>query len=175
VVEFTAALPRAKLFSNWQIVTNDELALRTLGSAGFDPHQTVLVADPIPALSTPDTNQFAGTVDINPNFKSKRIGLTADVKLPSVLMLTEKFNRKWQVWVDGKLQPLLRCNFVMRGVYLQPGKHDIVFRYVPPRAAFWISLATVAAGLILCAWMAVTGLPPDRTAEERSRSYRSRP
>ena len=46
--EFTGALPRAKLYSNWQVNTNDDATLKTLASTNFDPWQTVLVSMPLP-------------------------------------------------------------------------------------------------------------------------------
>ena len=45
--EYTAALPRASLFSNWEIVTNQEAALAAIGRPivrprlGHCAHQTV--------------------------------------------------------------------------------------------------------------------------------------
>jgi hypothetical protein len=47
VFDFTGALPRTKLYSSWMVITNDA-ALRLLASPDFDPHQTVLVANPSP-------------------------------------------------------------------------------------------------------------------------------
>ena len=49
VNEFTGALPRAKLYTNWQVVTNDQAALARLVDPAFDPSTTVLLATPPPA------------------------------------------------------------------------------------------------------------------------------
>ena len=40
VFDFTGALPRAKLYANWQVSTNDAATLKELASVGFDPAQT---------------------------------------------------------------------------------------------------------------------------------------
>lgn len=156
LVEFTGALPRAKLFSNWQINTNDDTTLRLLASPQFDPHETVLVADvnaPVEKVSS--ANGAAGTVEIT-RYQSKRIELSADVKAPSVLLLTERYNPNWHVEVDGKAAPLLRCDFIMRGVYLEPGKHSVVMRFVLPQTTLYVSLVAIVMGLVLCGWLAVT-------------------
>ena len=154
VIEFAGALPRAKLFSNWQVNTNDEETLQTLASQTFDPHQTVLVANPISAPTPANAGQPAGSVEINPNYKSKHVELQADVKVPSVLLLTERFNPQWRVEVDGKPATLLRCNFIERGVYLEPGKHNVVFRFAPSLTTFYVSLGFVFLGLALSGWLA---------------------
>ena len=128
--------------------------MQTLGSRTLNPHQTVLVANPISAPTPANAGQPAGSVEINPNYKSKRVELQADVKVPSVLLLTERFNPQWRVEVDGKPATLLRCNFIERGVYLEPGKHDVVFRFVPSMATFYVSLGFVFMALLLSGWLA---------------------
>ncbi|MDB6108854.1 MAG: hypothetical protein JWR69_604 [Pedosphaera sp.] len=155
VIEFTGALSRAQLYSNWQVNTNDEETLKTLASPSFNPQQTVLVSNSISAPAAGATNQPAGTVRIKPNYEPKRVELDADVKAPSVLLLNDKFGPKWQVLVDGKPQPLLRCNFIMRGVRLEPGHHDVVFQFVTSQNTLYVSLAAVLLGLGLCAWLLV--------------------
>ena len=47
LAEYTDALPRAQLYSNWQVITNDDDVLRLLPTAEFDPHRTVLVSNEI--------------------------------------------------------------------------------------------------------------------------------
>ena len=59
--EFTGALPRTKLYSNWQVNTNDAATLKLLADKIFDPQQTVLVSTPLPAA--PAANANSGTVD----------------------------------------------------------------------------------------------------------------
>jgi hypothetical protein len=164
VIEFTGALPRAGLYSYWQVVTNDDTTLRMLASPGSDPHKTVLVADPIPAPQPDNSNTTAGTVEIKPNYLPKRMELEADVKTPSVLLLNDKFTPHWHVRVDGQPKPLLRCNFIMRGVYLEPGRHNIVFRYEVPLTALYISVAAVLTAVGLSLWLAV-----DRRRAKESR------
>jgi hypothetical protein len=157
VVEFTGALPRASLYSNWQVNTNDQAVLQLLASPDFDPHTSVLISDPeIPASLPANLVPEAGTVEINPNYRSKRIELSADVKTPSVLLLVERYNPKWQVEVDGQPARLLRCDFIMRGVYLTPGRHHIVMRFVTPLATLYVSLAAIALGLVICGYLAFT-------------------
>jgi len=159
VLEFIDALPRAKLFSNWQPKVKDDVVLQTLSSAEFQPQQTVLVSDDVPAPA--NANENPGTVEINPNYKSKRIELAADVKVPSVLMLSERYNPQWQVDVDGQPAPLLRCDFILRGVYLKPGKHEVVFHYAAPAKTLYVSLAAVLLGLGLAGFLIF-----DKSAEE---------
>ncbi len=153
VMEFTAALPRAKLFANWQVETNDEETLHGLASPSFDPHQTVFVANSVPA-PTAAANPPDDAVKIT-SYKAKRIELEADANTASVLLLSERFHPKWQVSVDGNPATVLRCNFIERGVYLPPGKHTVVFRFAPSMTTFYVSFGAVVLGLLLSGWLAV--------------------
>jgi hypothetical protein len=155
--EFTGALPRANLFTHWQVNTNDTATLDELRKPDFDPAQTVLVASPLAGAGNPtnSTSQASGAVEIA-RYEPKFIELNADAAAPGVLLLNDRFHPDWKVWVDGKPDTVLRCNYIMRGVYLTPGKHRVEFRFQPPLTAFYVSLATFVAGLFLCGFVLVT-------------------
>jgi hypothetical protein len=154
LIEFTGALPRARLYANWQVSTNDPAALKRLADPAFDPWQTVLVANELPAPTpAPSTNQAGGTVEFK-SYAPRRIKLEADTKSTCVLLLNDKFDPNWKLLVDGRPATLLRCNFLMQGVQLEPGKHLIEFRFQPPTTSLYISLAAIAIALGLCAWVA---------------------
>ncbi|HEV2393017.1 MAG TPA: hypothetical protein VG146_11720 [Verrucomicrobiae bacterium] len=148
--EFTGALPRAKLYAHWQVETNDQATLHELAGASFDPQTTVLVAAGAPPLpSTAATTQNAGAVQFT-SYAPKDIVFKADATAPCVLLLNDRFDPNWNVTVDGQPQKLLRCNYLMRGVYLAPGAHRVEFKFQPPMNTFYVSLAAVIVGLLLC-------------------------
>ena len=51
--------------------------------------------------------------------------------------------------VDGKPAQLLRCNFIMRGVYLAPGPHTVEFRFLLPNKPLYVTLAAIVTGIFL--------------------------
>ena len=109
LIEFTGALPRAQLYSHWEVNKNDEEVLQKLASPSFNPHNTVLITNDIPAANQ-GTNQSPGSVPrILNNYAPKRIELKADVQAPSVLLLNDKFGPDWNVSVDGKPEKVLRA------------------------------------------------------------------
>jgi hypothetical protein len=154
VIEFAGALPRAGLYSQWIVQTNDAQALETLVSPGFNPGQTVLVATNLPAARAGATNQSAGTVAFI-SYTPKDLVLKANVKTPAVLLLNDKYDPNWRVLVDGHPAPLLRCNYLMRGVQVPPGEHVIEFLFATPANTLYISMAAVALGLGLCGFLAL--------------------
>jgi len=172
--EFTGALPRVKLYSRWQVDTNAQTTLQMLTNADFDPQQTVLVSTPLPIASS--TNQNSGTVEVmryvptDPAFKGKKNDLWAksgycyapndimfntQAPAPSVLLLNDMYDPHWRVFVDDKPAELLRCNFIMRGVYLTPGAHKVEFKFTLPSKPLYITLAAIGVGMLLCGYLMV--------------------
>jgi hypothetical protein len=166
VFEFTGALRRASLIPRWQVSTNNAETLRALADPNFDPHETVLVDGTVPPPPPPGPTAGTGTVSIS-DYAPKRIALAADVNAPCILLLSDRYNPKWKVTVDGTSQEVLRCNSVERGVFLKPGKHDIVFNFSGDYTTFCISCGAGLVGLLLCGWLAMTPEPePIEPAEE---------
>lgn len=147
--EFSGALPRAKLYSNWQVNTNDAANLKTLADLKFDPLETVLISTPQKDLPVIATNANAGTVTYT-SYSPKRIVFEAQADAPSILLLNDRFDPNWRVTVDGKPVELLRCNYIMRGVYLPPGKHVVQFDFSLPNRPLYVTLAAFGLGIILC-------------------------
>ena len=158
--ELTQALPRAKLYSNWQVVTNDHAVLNQLPAASFDPERSVFVAGGLPAPPVAGTNDNAGTVEFA-SYAPKDIVLKCAGPAPSVLLLNDRFDPNWKVSVDGKPETLLRCNYIMRGVFLAPGAHTVEFRFQPPVGPLYVSLATIGVGLVLLGFVLVRARPSE--------------
>ena len=140
IVEFAGALPRAKLYTHWLVSTNESATLERLGSPDFDPETTVLVHHPSLPISRatetisggPNTNPGnGGTVEFV-SYASKEILLQTRADVGSVLLLNDRFDPQWSVTVDDKPATLLRCNYLMRGVQLDPGPHRVRFRFQIP-------------------------------------------
>ncbi|MEI9866641.1 MAG: YfhO family protein [Limisphaerales bacterium] len=146
--EFTGALPRAKLYSNWQVNTNDQVNLNTLADLNFDPAKTVLISTPQTGLPASATNENSGTVEFK-SYSPKHIIFSANSQTPSVLLLNDKYDPNWRVTVDGKPAELLRCNYIMRGVYLPAGTHTVEFQFSLPLRPMYITLTAIATGIVL--------------------------
>ena len=101
------------------------------------------------------TNHVAGTVEVS-RYEPKKILLDAAAPTPSVLLLNDRYDSDWKVFVDGKPETALRCNYIMRGVYLAAGQHRVEFRFEPPATMFYISLASWIVGVGLCGYLSVS-------------------
>jgi len=161
--EFTGTLPRAKLYSNWQVNTNDGANLKTLADPNFDPARTALVSTPQKTLPPAATNENSGSVEIK-SYSPKKIILAANAATPSVLLLNDKYDPDWRVTVDGRPAELLRCNFIMRGVQLAPGAHEVEFNFSLPSKPLYVTISAIGLGVLLCGFLLVLrGKPDDQT------------
>ncbi|HZM01826.1 MAG TPA: hypothetical protein VFC44_02285, partial [Candidatus Saccharimonadales bacterium] len=152
LMEFPQALPRAKLYANWQTL-EDKVALDKLNSPAFDPTKTVLVASATPVAQGPaQPDKDPGTVTIT-SYKSKDVKLRANAKTAAVLLLNDHTGDYWNVWVDGKPGTVLRCNYIMRGVFVPAGQHTIEFRFQPPLNWLYVSISAFAIGILLTGYV----------------------
>ena len=155
--QYTGALPRAKLFTRWQVNTNNQAMLAQLAAPGFDPWQTVLVAGPAPALPPPPAPAPAAGTVTYASYAPRDIVLQCDASAPSVLLLNDHYDPNWKVLVDGRPDTLLRCNFIMRGAQLPAGSHKVEFRFEPPYRLLYVSLSGIGIGLLLLLVILVVG------------------
>jgi hypothetical protein len=161
LIEFDHALPRAKLFANWRTPPDGEAMLATLLSTNFNPSQTVLLwTNSVVDQKTGDTNTDAGSVAIT-DYQPKYVTLQADAKTPAVLLLNDRYSANWRVFVDKAPATLLRCNYIMRGVYLSPGQHSVEFRYRPDLKYLYVSLGGWASGLLVVGFLICARKKPD--------------
>jgi hypothetical protein len=158
--EFTGALPRAKIYSTWEVNTNDAAILNRLGDLKFDPLKTVLVSTPAPGVPAGSDQLNAGTVEYQ-SYSPTHVVLAAQNSAPAVLLLNDKFDPDWRVLVDGKPAGLLRCNFIMRGVYLpKAGSHTVDFKFQYPDRPLCVTLTAIATGVVLCGFLFYTRRRP---------------
>ena len=63
---------------------------------------------------------------------------------PGYLVLSEAAYSGWEVRIDGKPLELLTIHSLLRGVYLQPGNHQVIFTFRP--VLLYLSLAAAVLG-----------------------------
>ena len=147
VLEFTGALPRAKFYTDWQAGLSDAQTLQQLRAPDWDPARQVLLSEKI-AGTTPSPTSATSEASIT-QYAPKHITVKTRSTAPGILLLNDRWHPDWKVTVDGQSTPLLRANFLMRGVSVAAGEHTVEYRFDPPHQTLWVSLAAVATGLLL--------------------------
>ena len=170
VIENGMALPRARLFSGWEVLPDSDAALRRLADPAFRPESTVVLAE-APVLPGGETlNESPGGAAgeaVITAWAPKRVTLRTVAAQPAVLLLNDRWDPSWQATVDGQAVPILRANFLMRGVAVPAGEHTVEFRYKPDMRMLWVSLTAIAVALGAGVWL-VVGLHPGAAGKERA-------
>ncbi len=161
LIEFDGALPRARLFQRWEVITNETDTLARLAAPDFNPAETVLVHDAIvPSIPAASAETLAPPdAVIQPIQSSHRLDLQVKTSQSGVLLLTDRYDPAWHVTVDGREAPLLRCNYLMRGVQLPAGAHAVTFQYRPNTSGIWLMAGCDALAGVLLAFLGLKRKP----------------
>jgi hypothetical protein len=149
-----SALPRAYAVAHWTTMREPQRILEQLTEDFFDPRREGIIetsatggttdAVPIEPPSSSGITAPPGTVRIaSDNLNS--VELEAKVDHKSLLILTDAWYPGWTARVNGRRQPVLKVNYLFRGVFLEPGKHRVQFSYEPwqLRYGVWPSLMVI--------------------------------
>jgi len=81
------------------------------------------------------------------SYGASAVQLSATVTKPSMLVLLDSYYPGWEVRVDGRLREVETVNGAFRGTIIQPGEHQVTFRYNPQsfRYGLALTLSTIAA------------------------------
>jgi hypothetical protein len=144
--------PRAWLVNQVE-EAGDDAALSRLDAFDFDPSQVALVP--------PDTSISVGghppedelshiqVIHRTPGSMSLNVSTPAD----SLLMLSEIYYPGWRATVDGQIVPIVRADYILRGVPIPLGDHHVEVFYQPV-TLLW---GAVISG-VTCAAVAAAGL-----------------
>lgn len=142
LLEFSGAMPRASLFGRW-IEAGDDSTLGMLANPEFQPTNLVLVAKSTPAPQASPEQLATRSNLVVKSYSPKRIQMESEADGPTVLLLNDRYHPDWRVFVDGVAAPLLRCNYLMRGVHVPAGQHGIEFRFEPSRRGLQVGAIMV--------------------------------
>ena len=144
-------VPRAVSMPAAQVLSTMQSGSFPDGSA-FDPCRAALVEDdpPFDAVD-PEPQAEVNVVDYQPN----SIRLTSRSRAPTFLVVSETFYPGWKAYVDDVRRDVIRTDYVLRGLKLPAGQHDIrfVFDSLSIKVGAALSASTLLVGL--GAWGAV--------------------
>lgn len=146
VLENREVMPKAWLVPSVLQVTQPQQALGVLLNQQFNPRQLAVVENP-PSQPLPQFGSFNGSWLGNAQvtrYEGEQIDLTVNNNANALLVLGEKFYRGWRAIVDGNPAAIERVDYILRGVYLPPGKHNVTFVFdpLPFKIGKWLTLTS---------------------------------
>ncbi len=132
IYENAAAMPRAWLVPETEVVSESDGALPHMLEADWDPARTAFLAEPL------DVELPGGALDGEARIVENgddRLVVETTADRPALLVLAENWYPGWVATVDGVETPLVRVNHTFQGVVVDAGEHTVeaVFR---PRSLY---------------------------------------
>lgn len=143
------SLPRAWFASRIIRAANREHALQLLLSPDFQPRSSVIVEDDTSAF-TPSQEDVMSEVTIA-RYEAEYVCLKVHAPCPGIVILCDSFNTGWHGYLNGVEVPILRCNYLLRGIMVESGSSTIEFYYAEPAlpATLAVSLATTLSLIVI--------------------------
>jgi len=160
VFENRTSLPRAWLCPRVLIATEDDQLLLIRGKApdDFDPRTVALLAPRSlekgvnPSLLSPSQRDAISTSRVRITHRTP-VEMTLDVDPPqrTVLVLSELSSQGWKATIDAQEAPLMQVDYILRGLELEPGRHEVRLFYKPASLAIGatLSLAGIVGVLVM--------------------------
>jgi uncharacterized membrane protein YfhO len=132
------ALPRAWIVHRINEIENYDRFQNNL--KGFNPVSTALIVQ-----NSFKIDEFSESADLKTNkpeilpqekviiigYRSNRIFLKADVKKAGLLVLSEVWMPGWSAKVNGRTAPVIRTDYILRGIPVDKGINYVELRYFP--------------------------------------------
>jgi len=151
ILQNKRSLPRAWLTHEAKAIEG-EVALQLIQGRGqekFDPQRTALLevnSNELPQLTT--ATEVTGDTAKVTSYEPNQIVIETSSTASSVLVVSESFYPGWQATVDGKPTRILLTDYLLRGVALPAGNHQIVMRYEAPAAKTGAIISVVTLGML---------------------------
>jgi hypothetical protein len=139
-----AALPRAFLVAGQTVVGSAEQAREQVADPDFPVEGTAVVERPIEGLGSASGSPGEARIT---TYEDERVVVEADARQPALLVLTDTWFPGWKARVDGREVDVERVDYLIRGVPVPAGSHNVEFSYEPAswRAGWIVSLLALLA------------------------------
>jgi len=144
IARYDNALPRAAVYYNWKTMPRDNM-LNELTSNSWNPKNKVLITEKIEKSTSTVTPPSSADII---RYKPDQVVIKVNANQNGVLLLNDRFDSDWKAKIDGKPTVIFPCNYIMRGVSVDAGKHTITMTYMPYMKAFLIQLLGILIVLV---------------------------
>jgi hypothetical protein len=136
-------LAKATLVPSVEYLENDGAVLKRLKDPAWKPRESILINKNDPgqklfAAKSPPTDEQMKTFTPGPGSLELKDNTPTEMKIDvqagangGYVLINDQYDPDWQVEVDGQPAELLRADYIMRAIQVQPGHSAIVMRYVP--------------------------------------------
>lgn len=140
-----SALPRAWFVKNVRVINDEDKIINTMNTMDFNPAQTAIVEENVEQVFAPDSTIVKLT---ERDIHHTKWDLTTDKK--AFLTISEVYYPAgWRVYIDGKETKIYATNYVLRGIVVPAGTHQVEMKFVPKTYNLSIILSAIGLGISL--------------------------
>ncbi|NSW57884.1 MAG: hypothetical protein HPY44_17920 [Armatimonadetes bacterium] len=139
------AMPLAWFADRPVICPDRESALRYMASADFGVCAPAVEMESGAVLPLDQAVHRGKVISATNDFGNVRVW--CQTREPSFLVVREMWDSHFQCLIDGQETPILRANYLYRGVVVPPGEHEVEFRYVAGDLQIGAAISGIAAAL----------------------------
>jgi hypothetical protein len=143
----SSVVPRFQLTRNLQTLGNRAFG-KWLDSADYQPDAVVLdsyerekLPDEVIGLSRQKTPAQGAVRLLWENNRRLELQIRNDV--PAFLITSEQYDAGWYAYLDNVETPVVKCNEILRGIWLPAGDHRVSFCYLPVGFLKGLTLTTL--------------------------------
>src|SRR5690606_25129495 len=154
VLENPDAAPRAFFVGETEVIAEPEAMWARLRDPAFDPQRTALLEAAIDFGTTPLDSASTAAVTLE-SYAPREIVWQVETDAPRLLVASEVYYPAgWNAYIDGETAPIYPVDYLLRGVPVPAGQHEVVMRFEPRsyRLGKWIAGSTtvlVYGGVLL--------------------------
>lgn len=146
-------LPKARMFYDAKYFEErDSVSLKNyMSGRDFDHHKTIIIETDKRDFNLPiikDSITPKSEVKIL-NYDLNSITIEVETSENGFLFLSEVYYPAWKAYIDGKNTELFRADYCERAVYVEKGKHTILFNYESETFKTGLSISLP----LLCIWL----------------------
>lgn len=145
------ARPRARFLGRPIYASSRTEAMKAVQAGGLAMRDRLVVEDPDRPLA--EDAEATGSATIVREM-AERVEVEVSAETSGYLMLADTYDPGWSVRVDGRLGTIRPAFLAFRAVFLEPGRHRVIFVYEPAGWKTGLALTSVGGvlGMILLAW-----------------------
>jgi hypothetical protein len=169
IFENTRVMPRAFLVPQARVAGVGQDVLAHMVSGPFDPRTTAVVEDPPAGLRLPPVVEDppsrlqlpTANAEVRPgqarieSYRDDSVVVRTAADASGVLVLTDTFYPGWAAEIDGRPTPILRTDYLFRGVVVPAGEHVVTFAFRP-----WSVMLGAVISLLTACFVLVMALVP---------------
>ena len=109
-------------------VPNADAEISFLNDSSFDPSNIAVIDERYKDII--GDVSMSGTSEVNFGYRANQLEYQIQSQSEELIVFSEVFYDKgWKAFVDGVETPHVRINYILRGLKVSSGTHQILFKY----------------------------------------------